>query len=151
MANPLLGKKFWLKHGSQFVAAARKHLFIQGYDVHNERYPPYCDAYKTAKATGKLKRQATQYKDKNVPILTGDLLRDFKLHKIKSDGFQTGFVAWGSKVESLAKKGRELTTKEQPLPQFIIDIIEKRMNTHIEAQNKKDFNKKTKIDIKTGK
>ena len=141
MAKSIVGKRFWLEKGSLFVRSVRTSIFMSGEDVNGNAYPPYDSAYKDAKATGKLKRQATKYKDENVPILTGDLMRDFKLRKTKSDGIEIGWVAFGSRIKSLAKKGRFLTTKETPIPKFIAKRIEKEMSQWIETINKKDFKK----------
>ncbi len=151
MAKPLLGKKFWLKNGPLWVNEVREQLFIKGLDVYGKPYPPYSKGYKESKSTGKLPRQAEQYKDKNVPILTSDLMRSFKLHKAHNKGFLTGFDAWSGKIKDLAKRGRVLTTKKQPLPQKTIDDIVKVSSRWIKKGLNKEYNKKTKIPIKTGK
>ena len=152
MAKPLLGKKFWLKYGPKWVADTREQLFFKGKDVHGNSYPAYSTGYAEAKSRGKMKRQANQYKDKNVPILTMDLLRSFKLHKAHGKGFVTGFDAWGNKVKELAEKhGRELTTKDQPLPKQIIKDIERKTKGWIKKRLNKEYNKTTKVTIKTGK
>ena len=151
MAKPLLGKKFWLKNGPLWVNEVREQLFIKGLDVYVKPYPPYSKGYKESKSTGKLPRQAEQYKDKNVPILTSDLMRSFKLHKAHNKGFLTGFDAWSGKIKDLAKRGRVLTTKKQPLPQKTIDDIVKVSSRWIKKGLNKEYNKKTKIPIKTGK
>ena len=110
----------------------RKHIFDEAgagsgaRDVHSKPYPQrYSEGYLKAKRAGKLKRQHDKFAGSFAPVATGDLFRDFRADAsgLLGDGMGFGFVTDLGKVKSLAKSGREISTKQQPLPKPVIDWI----------------------------
>ena len=84
-------------------------------DIDDNVYPDYVDSGKS-KSKGTGRRQRSAYKMSKAPVFTGDLLNDFQLRKTSSSGFSFGTVAWGSKVKSLASRGREISRENKALP-----------------------------------
>ncbi len=111
-----LDKRFYIKHGPDLVACFRKHIFMDAKDVYGKKFKSYSKEYGQAKKTGGMKRQASEFKNSNAPVLTSDLLRDWTMRSIGSSGFKFGTLAHGGKVESLAKLGRVISSKDKPIP-----------------------------------
>ena len=147
----MLDKNFFFKTGPEIVACFRKSIFMKGEDVEGTKFKPYSKSYATAKATGKLKRQASEFKDKVTPVLTGDLMRDWTMRKTSSKGFQFGTMSHGGKVESLSNKGRVITSKDKPMPDKCFDLLMRKSNLYTKKKLKKRFNKTTRIKINAGK
>ena len=142
----MIDRKFFFKLGPEVVAKYRKHTFIDGKDVNGKKFKKYSKKYGQRKKANKFKRQATQFKDTNSPVLTSDLLRDWKLKKVSSTGFSFGTVAWGDKVKHLNKMGRLLSTKSQPIPEDIQEFIDKEASNYGDSRFRKEF-KDRDIDI----
>ena len=110
----------------------RKHIFDEAgggsgaKDVHSRPYPQrYSEKYLIAKRGRKLNRQHDKFAGSFAPVATGDLFRDFRSDAsgLLGDGMGFGFVTDMGKVKSLARSGREISTKAQPLPKPVIDWI----------------------------
>ena len=100
----------------------------------------YSDAYKIAKASGKIKRSSGAYRNKVVPVLTGDLQNDFgDFLKPRKDGVQLGFPTQGHKVRMLRKRfGKKgtLTSKNEPLPNKVMNYITSEYSKYIKRNQK---------------
>ena len=109
-------------------------------DVHSRPYPQkYSTEYLKAKRGRKIKRQHNKFAGSFAPVATGDLLRDFRSDAsgLLSDGMGFGFITDMGKVKSLARSGREISTKQQPLPKPVIDWI----MDEADKYTKKEFGK----------
>ena len=148
----MLGKRFFRDLGPNVVNLYRKHTFEEARDSDGKKFDKYTKEYSKAKRSGKLKRQATQFKDSRAPVLTGDLYRDFKLQKISREGITFGTTTQGGTVRMLAKNGRNLTTAKNPIPKDIQKFIIKEADEWIMKQMKRNFKSKTRVyRIKFGK
>jgi hypothetical protein len=142
----MLDKKFFLKYGPDTVAKFRKHTFIDAKDVFDKPFKKYSTEYGDAKRANKFKRQATEFASSTAPVLTSDLLRDFKMIvKPNNKGFGFGTVAHGGKVERLAKMGRVITADNQPVPDDIEKWLLRNGNKYIDKKLKKIKGFKVKI------
>ena len=112
-------------------------------DVHSKSYPEYSTKYGVAKRARKLKRQHDAFASSKAPVASGDLLRDFRVEAsgLLADGMGFGYITERGKVRSLAKSGREISTKQQPLPKPVIDWIMAEANKY----TKKEWRKRTNI------
>ena len=114
-------------------------------------YPKYSTNDK-AKGTGK--RQWSKFKDSRAPVFTGDLLRDFRFRSVDDSGFTFGTVAWGGKVKSLNKMGREISTDSQPMPEATIKLFESLVDEAMDKELQKKIGKpkvkKYKINVPRG-
>ena len=128
----MLDKKFFKILVKDLPMQYRKHIFDEvgggsgAKDVHSKPYPQrYSEKYLKAKRGRKLNRQHDKFAGSFAPVATGDLFRDFKAENsgLISDGMGVGFVTDLGKVKSLARSGREISTKAQPLPKPVIDWI----------------------------
>ena len=117
----MLDRKWFKEVGLEIRKAYRTHVFTKALDVNDKPFSSNYKnpKYKALKQAGKLPRQK---KGKiNAPKVSWDLLRDFgKIWKVTDTGFEMGWAAYGARVESLRKQGRELTTKEDALPKSIV-------------------------------
>ena len=112
----MLDRQFFFKHGPDLVACFRKHTFMDAKDVYGKKFKGYSTEYGKAKRTGKLFRQATEFSNSKAPILTSDLLRDWKMRSTGSSGFKFGTMAHGGKVKHLANMGRVISDNRKPIP-----------------------------------
>ena len=142
----MLDKKFFFKLAPNVVNMYRNHTFSKGLDVNGKKFKPYSIKYSKAKKSGKLKRQSSKFKNTTSPVLTGDLMRDFKVKKIKSDSFSFGTVTHGGKVEGLSKLGRNISTSSTPIPKKIQKFIIKEADDYFMKGMKKNFKDK-KINL----
>ena len=153
----MLDAKFWKSVGIDTVACYRKHIFDpdghgrNANDVFGDPYDKYSGKYKEAKATGKLKRQASKFKDSRAPVLTSDLARDFKAFSSHSTGFGFGATSQRGKVKQLASMGRVITTDQKPIPdkcaEFLMDELTKDVKGAFKKLRKKIKRKKININI----
>tara|TARA_Y100000310_G_C20498830_1_gene722894 strand:- start:69 stop:521 length:453 start_codon:yes stop_codon:yes gene_type:complete len=112
-------------------------------DVHSRPYPQrYSEEYLKAKRGRKLNRQHDKFAGSFAPVATGDLFRDFRADAsgLLSDGMGFGFVTDMGKVKSLARSGREISTKKQPLPKPVIDWIMEEADKYTRKEWRKDTN-----------
>ena len=100
-----------------------EHIFLKGKDVFGKKFKGYSEKYKESKRSGRMFRQATEFKDSTAPILTSDLLRDWKLQGTSATGFSFGTATQGGKIANLAKLGRIISTDSNPLPKKIEKFI----------------------------
>ena len=143
-----LGKKFFSNIGPDVVNLYREHTFDDGLDSNGKKFKKYSKEYGEAKRANKFKKQVSKFKNTTSPVLTGDLYRDFKLIKTSRDGIIGGTVAHGAKVDSLAKRGRYLSTTKNPIPKHIGEFILKEADEYFMKQVAKVMKNKTfKIDV----
>ena len=142
----MLDKKFFRELAPNVVNMYRKHTFEKGLDVNSKKFKGYTPEYSKAKRAGKFKRQSRQFKNKISPVLTGDLFRDFKVIKVKSDSFSFGTVAHGGKVQALNKMGRKLSTSSTPIPKNIQEFIDVFAVAYTDERFRKEFKGK-KLDL----
>ena len=119
----MLDRKWFKDVGLEIRKAYRTHVFTKGLDVNDKPFSSNYKnpKYKALKQAGKLPRQRGKPSKVYAPMVSTDLLRDFgKVYKVTDTGFEMGWAAYGGRVESLRKQGRELTTKEDALPKSIV-------------------------------
>ena len=114
---------FYMKLAKDVVPMFRKHTFMDALDVKGRKFKNYSQEYGQAKRTGSLKRQASEFKNSTAPILTSDLLRDWKLQGTTATGFRFGTVAHGGKIQNLERLGRVISTDKNPVPDKISKFI----------------------------
>ena len=135
----MLDKKFFFKYGPDVVSKFRKHIFMDAKDVYGKKFKGYSSEYGKNKRANKYKRQASEFANSTAPILTSDLLRDWKMVKEpSSSGFSFGTVAHGGKVKSLERLGRVITTMSKPMPDHIMKFLENSAEKYIEAKIKRE-------------
>ena len=142
----MLDRKFFTRLAKDLVPMYRKHIFIKGLDVYGKKFKPYSALYGIAKRSGKLPRQATEFANTTSPVLSSDLLRDWKLQGVTSTGFKFGTLVYGGRVKNLAKRGRVLSTNMHPLPIKIEDFALDQAEFYVKKQLKKIKGARFKIN-----
>ena len=140
-------KEFFRGLSIEVMKNYRKHIFEDGKDVNDKDFKGYKEPYKSRKQGNKFKRQNSSYANKVSPVLTGDLMNDLAVTKPSSTGFFLGWNVWGGKVISLNKQGREITTKEKPLPDSVVKFMDKEAESYIHKTHIKPNCKTTKHKI----
>ena len=117
----------------------RKHTFIDALDIKGKKFKGYKNpqdpySYGNLKKTGTMFRQASEFKNSTAPILTSDLLRDYKLQGTSSSGFKFGFATRGGRVEHLAKMGRVISTESKPIPDKIAKFVMAEANKYVKKE-----------------
>ena len=130
----MLDKKFFTRVGANTRDKYRKHIFAKSRDVYGRAFKGYTSEYGKAKRANKFKRQSSKYSNSKAPVLTGDLLRDFTLIKVRDIGFQIGWAVQGAKIKWLKDLGRVLTDDNQPLPDGIIKYIFNEVKPYIKGK-----------------
>ena len=130
----MLDLKFYIRLAKDVVPMFRTHTFMKALDVYGNKFKGYSKDYGEAKRAGKLKRQASEFKNTTAPILSSDLLRDWRLHGTTSTGFKFGTLVHGGKVEHLEKLGRVLATENKPLPDKIASFIMKQADKYVKKE-----------------
>ena len=115
----MLNAKFFISLSKVLIPRFRKHTFMDALDVNERKFKTYSKKYGEAKRSGQMFRQATEFAKSTAPVLTSDLLRDYKLIKTRMNGFEFGFPTQGGKVENLKKMGRVISTDQKPLPKSL--------------------------------
>jgi hypothetical protein len=133
----MFNKKFFNNLGKKTRDRYRNHIFNDAKDVFGTKFKGYSTEYGIRKRSGGMKRQASRFAKTTAPILTSDLMRDFTLVKAMEDGFQIGWLVFGARINHLAKMGRVLTSKIQPLPQNVIEFIDEEIHKEIGKEIKK--------------
>ena len=139
----MLDAEFWRSTGIDIVACYREHIFDpdgggkKARDIDGNSFDKYSTEYEESKKTGKLKRQATKFKDSNAPVLTSDLLRAFKAFKSYKTGFSFGAITQQGKVKSLAQRGRVLYKETKPLPDECSNFLMKELDKDVKGAFKK--------------
>ena len=129
----MIDKKFF-KIGANVVAKFRKHTFEKALDINGKKFKGYSDKYGAAKRGNKLKRQASEFANSTAPVLSSDLLRDWKLRKVTNNGFSFGTVKHGDRVEHLAKMGRVISKNGKELPKDIANYLMKEADRYVEKK-----------------
>ena len=165
----MLDSKFWYRVGPNVRNRYRTHIFDKAKDVYGKSFKGYSNrgskwvtinvkksfkkdapkegySYSQAKKGRMFPRQDDAYANKNSPVLTGDLYKDFTLVKVSPNGFQIGWTTHGAKIKWLKKMGRVLTASNQALPKDVI----KYLNTEAKKEIKKKLPKGKKV-YKVGK
>jgi hypothetical protein len=120
----MLDINFFIKIGANVRDRYRNYIFFKTRkDVFGRNYKGYSASYRKAKKKGDLKRQASQYKDYNSPVLSGDLANDLTLKNVTKNGFQLVFPIQGAKVKWLRDMGRTISDPEQPMPSEVINYL----------------------------
>ena len=127
----MLDGKFFIGLAKDVVPMFRKHTFMDALDVKGKKFKRYSTKYGEAKWSGILKRQATEFANSTAPVLSSDLLRDYKLVKITSSGFQFGFPTQGGKVINLAKMGRVISSEADPIPKKLDKFVMKQADKYV--------------------
>ena len=131
----MLNHKFFKEVGTQIREAYRTHIFTKALDVNDDPFGGYKEPYDSLKRTGKLSRQQTGFGKHTSPIVSTDLLRDYgTVYKTSATGFEMGWSSKGAVVESLNKRGRLLSTKEQALPKAVAKLLEKETDKFIKRE-----------------
>ena len=133
----MLDLKFFIELAKDVVPMFRKHTFIKGLDINGRKFKKYSTKYNQLKKSGKLFRQATEFAQSNAPVLTSDLLRDWKLQGTSSSGFKFGTLTQGGKVDNLAKMGRVISTDRNPMPDKIEKFILNEADKYVKKELKK--------------
>ena len=132
----MIDKKFF-KIGANVVSKFRKHTFEDALDINGKKFKGYSPEYGADKRGNKLKRQATEFANSTAPVLSSDLMRDWKLRKVTNSGFSFGTVAFGDRVKHLAKRGRVISKESKALP----DKVEKFLMREADKYVKKELGK----------
>ena len=153
----MLDKQFFITHGPIIRDRYRKHIFDKAKDVYGKPFKGYSTygskwvtmnvkksfrqsapkegySYSQAKKGKMLKRQDEAFANKNSPVASGDLYRDFGIMRTTSDGFQMGWAIWGAKIKWLKDMGRRLSTSDQPIPKELIEYLRKNTSGYIKKK-----------------
>ena len=126
--------KFFIDLAKDVVPMFRKHTFMDALDVKGKKFKKYSTKYGQAKRTGKLFRQSTEFANTTAPVLTSDLLRDYKLQGTSSVGFRFGFATQGGKVKNLSKLGRVISSDADPVPNKIEKFMLKEADKYVQKR-----------------
>ena len=129
----MIDKKFF-KIGANVVAKFRKHTFEKALDINGKKFKGYSAKYGADKRANKFKRQATEFANSTAPVLSSDLLRDWKLRKVTNSGFSFGTVAFGDRVNHLAKMGRVISKDGKALPKDIAKYLMKEADRYVQKK-----------------
>ena len=129
----MIDRKFF-KIGANVVAKFRKHTFEKALDINGKKFKGYSAKYGADKRANKFKRQATEFANSTAPVLSSDLLRDWKLRKVTNSGFSFGTVAFGDRVNHLAKKGRVISKDGKALPKDIAKYLMKEADRYVQKK-----------------
>ena len=143
----MLDATFFRRIGPNVRDRYRKHIFTDAKDIYDKPFKGYSKEYGTAKRANTFKGQDSAYANKVSPVLTGALANDLAVTKPSSTGFFLGWNVWGGKVISLNKQGREITTKDKPLPNSVVKFMDKEAESYIHKKHIKPNCKTTKHKI----
>ena len=126
--------KFYTELAKDVVPMFRKHTFIDALDVKGRKFKKYSEKYGLAKRSGKLFRQATEFSKSTAPVLSSDLLRDWKLQGTNATGFKFGTLAHGAKINNLERLGRVISTDKEPVPKKIEKFIMSQADKYVKKR-----------------
>ena len=129
----MIDKKFF-KIGANVVAKFREHTFNKALDINGNKFKGYSPEYGAAKRGNKLKRQATEFANSTAPVLSSDLLRDWKLQKVTNNGFSFRTVAFGDRVKHLAKMGRVISKDSKALPDKVEQFLMREAEKYVQGK-----------------
>ena len=164
----MIDKKFF-KIGANVVAKFRKHTFENALDINGKTFKGYSTrpskwtsmnmkksarglipkggiSYKDAKESGQMKRQASEFAGSTAPVLSSDLMRDWKLLKVTDNGFSFGTKKFGDRVKHLAKRGRVIAKDGKELPKDIVTYLMNEADKYVKKELGKT--KGAKLDIR---
>ena len=130
----VLDRSFFIELAKDVVPMFRQHTFVDGKDVKGKKFKKYSEAYGKAKRTGKMFRQDENFAKRRSPVLTSDLLRDWTLRGTSKTGFSFGTLAYGGRVNHLAKMGRVITSEANPVPKHIDKHIRAEANKYVQKR-----------------
>lgn len=141
----MLDKKFWYNIGPEVVAKFKKHTFMKARDINGDSFKGYSQEYGEAKRGNMLPRQSSEFANSKAPVLTGDLINDWKMiQEPNKSGFSFGTVSHGGKVQNLAKLGRVISSDSNPLQKhiskYIMDEAEKYTQEQLDKTKGDTFN-----------
>ena len=129
----MIDRKFF-KIGANVVAKFREHTFEKALDINGKKFKGYSAKYGIAKRANKLKRQASEFANSTAPVLSSDLLRDWKLRKVTNNGFSFGTVAFGDRVKHLAKMGRVISRDSKALPDKVEKFLMREAEKYVQGK-----------------
>jgi len=129
----MVDKKFF-KIGTNVVAKFRRHTFEKALDINGNKFKGYSTKYGADKRGNKLKRQASEFAGSTAPVLSSDLLRDWKLRKVTNNGFSFGTVAFGDRVKHLAKMGRVISKDSKALPDKVEQFLMREAEKYVQGK-----------------
>jgi len=129
----MIDKKFF-KIGANVVAKFREHTFEKALDINGNKFKGYSSKYGAAKRGNKLKRQATEFANSTAPVLSSDLLRDWKLLKVTNNGFSFGTKKFGDRVKHLAKRGRVISKESKALPDKVEKFLMREAEKYVQGK-----------------
>ena len=129
----MIDRKFF-KIGANVVAKFREHTFTKALDINGKKFKGYSTKYGANKRANKLKRQATEFANSTAPVLSSDLLRDWKLRKVSNNGFSFGTVAFGDRVKHLAKRGRVISKDSKALPKPVEQFLMREADKYVQRK-----------------
>ena len=142
----MLDKKFFRSLSNVMRKDYVDEIFNKGKDVYGRKFKGYSTEYGKSKRANEFKRQESAFANKTSPVLTGDFRDDAKSSSTAGSA-SVKWASYGARVEHLAKMGRKVTDKRQPLPKKVIKMIDSRVDREI----KKQFPKNKKVVIKIQK
>ena len=145
----MLDKQFFLKVAPNVRDRYKEHIFGKGKDVFGRKFKGYSKEYGEAKRGNKFPLQASKYANTTSPILTEATANDFGLFKssINDNGFIMGWSTYGSRVVSLNKMGRVLSSKSQPMPKEVINYMMSRAKPFTDKKLKRTFPKSKTFNV----
>lgn len=135
MVDILTDKQKLISFGSDMVDRIVERT-QKGLDVKLNRFKPYSQSYYEKKRTGKLKRQATQFKPSSIKdvnlTLTTDMLNSLQVKKVTKKDITIGFPSQEAvKANANEVRGRVISSKRIPVSKddekFIADFFDKRI------------------------
>ena len=130
----MLDKTFFTRVGPNTRDRYRKHIFDDAKDVKGRKFKGYSTKYGADKRGNKLKRQASEFANSTAPVLSSDLLRDWKLRKVTNNGFSFGTVAFGDRVKHLAKMGRVISKDSKALPDKVEKFLMREAEKYVQGK-----------------
>ena len=129
----MIDKKFFTI-GSNVVAKFREHTFEKALDINGNKFIGYSTKYGADKRGNKLKSQASEFANSTAPVLSSDLLRDWKLLKVTNNGFSFGTKKFGDRVKHLAKMGRVISRDSKALPDKVEKFLMREAEKYVQGK-----------------
>ena len=147
----MLDRNFFSRLGMKVRKDVRDHLFEKARDVKDHKFKTYSTEYGKQKRKGSGKRQDSKYASSLAPVFSGDQKNDLTVVNPTNNSVQVGWVKSGGKIKSLNKKGRFITTSDQPFPKGTIRMIMREAKRATDKKVKAKFPKGKVIRLPIGK
>tara|TARA_R100001530_G_C4179634_1_gene119045 strand:+ start:39 stop:482 length:444 start_codon:yes stop_codon:yes gene_type:complete len=147
----MLDRLFFQKLGIKVRDDVRDHLFEKARDVKDNKFKTYSTEYGKQKRKGSGKRQDSNYASSLAPVFSGDLMLDLTVVNPTNNSVKVGWVKSGVKINSLNKKGRFITTSDQPFPKGTIRMIMREAKIAVKKKVKAKFPDGKVIRLPIGK